>query len=103
MKKKIVTIVLILVILLITTGLTYSDGGPKTYNFGPIVIVAHPWGENPHSANPPNCSRSSSGGDFPDLTTTPTLTSFALKFYLNYVVKKTIEGQSSIQQHPSGE
>jgi len=103
MKKKTVTIVLILVILLITSGLSYSGGGPKTYNFGPVVIQGHPWGENNHTANPPNCVRSSSGGDFPDLATTPTLTSFAVKFYLNYVVKKTMEGQSSIRKHSSGE
>jgi len=104
MKKKTVTMVLILVILLITTGLSYSGGGPRTYNFGPIVPPsAHPWGENPHTANPPNLSRSSSGDNFPDLTTIPTFTSFAVKFYFNYVVKKTMEGQSSIRQHPSGE
>jgi len=103
MKRKTVTIVLILVILFITSGLSYSGGGPKTYNFGPVVPSAHPWGDSDHNTYAPSLSRAGSGGGYPNLEVGSTFTSFAVQFYIKYVVKKTMQGQNSIRKQVKGE
>ena len=102
MKKKTVIVVLILVILFTTSGLSYPGWGPITSNFGPIVIEGHPWGEPLQNSNNPPCYSPGSGGGYPSFSA-PTFTNFALQFYLKYVVKKAMQGQSSVQKPKKGE
>lgn len=104
MKKKIVTVVLILVILLTTSGLTYSGWGPVVSDFGSIIVSApgHPWGEPIQDTTNPPCYRPNSGGGSPNFTA-PTFTNFVLQFYLKYVVKKVLQGQNYVQKLRKGE
>ena len=103
MKKKTFTVVLILLILLTATGLTYSGWGPYTDDFGPIVVQGHPWGEEPHSTNDPPSYSPGSGGGSPTQSNIPVFTNFAVKFYLKYVVKGMKNGQSSIRNNRKGD
>jgi hypothetical protein len=102
MKKKTVTIVLILGMLLSAGGIAYSGWGPNTDDFGPIVVQGHPWGEEPHTPSSPNGSssyRPGSGGGLPNPDNYPVFTNFVIRFYINYVIKHTRVGQSSVSQN----
>ncbi len=105
MRKKSLTVVLILSILILAAGSAYSNWGPKKYEFGPIVIQGHPWGESTHSNNgtyaPPGY-RPGAGAGFQDLVTT-IITNFTVQFYLKYVVKGKKDGQSSIRYNNRSE
>jgi hypothetical protein len=93
MKKKSLIVILILVILLTSTGIVYSEWGIKSNRFGPIVIQGHPWGEFSISTNIPPSYKPASGCGFNDDNGTPTITNFVLQFYYNYIVKKALNGQ----------
>ena len=102
MKKKTVTVVLILGMLLSAGGIAYSGWGPTTNDFGPIVLGAHPWGEEPHTPSSPyapSSYRPSSGAGLSNLDNYPVFTNFVVRFYLNYVVKHVKDGLSSITQN----
>jgi len=107
MKKKSVAVVLILGILIFSTGAAYSDWAPITNKFGPIVFQGppgdgHPWGDSGHTNNNNNDTfpyyRAGSGSGYPDLMNAPTFTNFVLQFYLRYVVKQKTLSQSFIQK-----
>jgi hypothetical protein len=102
MKKKFVTLILILGMLISAGGIAYSGWGPSTYDFGPIVIDAHPWGEEPHTPSSPyapSSYRPGSGGGLPNLDNYPVFTNFVVRFYINYVIKHVRVGQSSVTQN----
>ena len=100
MRKKSVTAVLILVILLAFTGSAFSGWGPK--KFGPIVISAHPWGDYQRSTPSPPCYRPGAGAGFQDFTTRM-VTNFTVQFYLKYVVKWKKDRQSSVRYNNKSE
>ncbi len=106
MRKKSLTIILILSILILFVGSAYSGWSPKNNTFGPIVIKGHPWGDSGHSSNgndnPPYYGPGSGNG-YPDFMGAPTFTNFVLQFYLSYVVKKAMEEQSSTRQQGRSE
>jgi len=103
MTKKSVTIALIILgFLIFSAGSAYSSWFP---NFGPIVFQGppgdgHPWGESGHTSNDnhfPAYYRPASGSDYPDFMSAPTFSNFVLQFYLRYVIKQEMRGQSSIR------
>jgi hypothetical protein len=99
MKKKSLVAVLILVILLTSTGIVYSDWGIKANKFGPIVIQGHPWGEFSSSTSTPPSFKPGSGSGFDDYIGTPSITNFVLRFYYNYIVKKAVNGQRFVKKN----
>jgi len=99
MKKKSLMVVLILVILLTSTGIVYSEWGIKANKFGPIVIQGHPWGEFSNSTSTPPSYKTGSGSGFDDYIGTPSITNFVLRFYYNYIVKKAVNGQRSAKKN----
>ncbi len=103
MKRKCISLVLILVILLTSTGLVYAGWGFKTDKFGPIVVIAgHPWGDCNKSTAYPNTLRPGTGGGFSDPSTSA-VTNYTLQFYYNYVVKKTMHNPSFTQKQKKGD
>ena len=93
MKQKSLRVVLVLVILLTSTGAAYSEWGIKVDKFGPIVIQGHPWGEFSSSTSTPPSYKPASGSGFDDYLGTPSITNFVLRFYYNYIAKKASSGQ----------
>jgi hypothetical protein len=101
MRKKAVTVVLIMGILLTFTGTAFSDWIPIRNKFGPITIEspAHPWGESDYSNNdsyaPPGYP-SHSGAGYNNLFIGPVFTNFTLQFYFKYIIKKQKDGPGLI-------
>jgi hypothetical protein len=102
MRKRVVTVVLILGIFLTFTGPAFSAWGPKIVKPGPTVIYAHPWGESGHTGYTPPCYRAGSGAGFRDMVIAK-ITNFTAQFYLKYVAKEKKDGQSSIRYNDKSE
>ncbi len=103
MKRKFLSALLILVILLTSTGPIYSGSGIKSNKFGPIVIQGHPWGESNYYTNHPFNYKPGSGSNSWNIIGAPTFTNFTLQFYYNYVVKKTLNAQSLVRENGRSE
>jgi hypothetical protein len=99
MKKKSLMVVLILVILLTSTGIVHAEWGIKANKFGPIVIQGHPWGEFSSSTSTPPSYKAGSGSGFDDCIGTPSITNFVLRFYYDYIVKRANGGQRSVKKN----
>lgn len=102
MRKRVVTVVLILGILLTFTGPAFSARGPKSNKFGPIVILGHPWGESVQNIDTSSCYRSGAGAGFQDMVIA-IITNFTVQFYFKYVVKGKKDGQSSVRYNGKSE
>jgi len=107
MRKKAVTVVLILGILLTFTGTAFSDWVPIRNKFGPIIeCPGHPWGESTHSNNgsyAPTGYGSGAGGGYHNLFIVPVFNNFTVRFYFNYIIKKQKDEQSFIRLSTSSE
>jgi hypothetical protein len=99
MRKKSLIVVLILVILLTSTGIVYSEWGIKSNKFGPVVVEGHPWGEFSIRSTPPPSYKLGSGSGIDDYLGTSSVTNFVLLFYYNYIVKKTMNGPRSVKRN----
>jgi hypothetical protein len=99
MRKKSLIVVLILVILLTSTGIVYSEWGIKSNKFGPVVVEGHPWGEFSIRSTPPPSYKLGSGSGIDDYLGTPSVTNFVLQFYYNYIVKKMVQGSKYVKKN----
>lgn len=102
MRKRVVTVVLILGILLTFTGPAFSARGPKIVKPGPTVIQDHPWGESGHTGYTLPCYRAGSSAGFQDMVIA-IITNFTVQFYFKYVVKGKKDGQSSVRYNGKSE
>jgi hypothetical protein len=104
MRKKILTAIMVLILLLVFASSAFSGGGPGPYKYGPIIVLGHPWGENDRvRPNPPsNCHGSTEGG-YSNLFFAPSLTNFVVEFYTRYVVKQQTDSQSIICRYGRSE
>ncbi len=104
MRKRRLTAALILALLLVFTASAFSSGGPRPNNYGPIVILGHPWGEYERTTYTPTCYRPSpTGGSSSGFFPAPGLTNFVVQFYMSYVVKQQTDGQTLVYRHGRSE
>ena len=98
MVKKSITVVLIMALLFVSTGVAFSGWSPRTGNVDPAVVpqqIAHPWEEDPCQPYQPSSSYPSLGSYPRSSTVISLITSLVFELCVKQTVEKKLEAQNS--------
>ncbi len=96
MKTKGLAIILILAMLILTSGSVYSGYGPPRSTFGPTP-KAHPWEDLNNNDGPSGCSPMILQDDDPKVIMIPIFSDFLIWIYIKGVHKESEHQKNSVK------